>query len=1553
MKKKRFFKWALIILLSPILLFVILALLLYIPPIQNWAVKQLTAYASEQTGMEISIEHVDIGFPLDIGADGVLVIQEGDTIADIGRLVADMKLCPLFDGKVELDKVELHRAKINTRQFIDDMCIKGRFDLLTFHASPEGIDLEKEVYALNDLRLRQGDLTIQMSDTATIDTTEVTLMKIKFDKLHVERSHFTILIDSAANFHQPETTIKAYMGETDATSGLIDLGLSAYSIQHIDWADGALSYDSLFALSKTKLVIDDFLSAGDITKVDIKESHTDLRLMDYDTLEDVEVSGPIVLDAKGIRMPKLKVETPGSSIHLLADMDYAALEDSVTDTGQMKVDIDASIAKSDLMVFMKKMPPAFQTLWPVSQLKVKGSLQGNMQEARIPNLTIRLPLAFDLEASGTLRNLYDADNLLAQLDWKLNAHQLDFLLKPFDLLPPSIKIPAGLSLQGNVDIDGQKYKANLIARQGGASLRLNGDINLQSMAYDADIDIHDLNVQQYMPDLPITTLTTRATLRGQGTDFFDRSSWLEADAHISRLHYDGMQLDSIQAKARLNEGHAIASVTGDNKLFKGTVDVNALMDSDDFDGTIAADLRRINLKALGISDEPLTVGFCGHIDMESDLTDNHYINGLIGDIYINDSLAVHRPEDIGLLLNTNSDTTIVRMQSGSLVLKLDSDLPISDLAGKFAVLGDSLSSQLTQKVIHQPELKTMLPNTRISMSSGRNNPLADILSASTDIIFSDMKLDLTTSPTNGLNGEGHIYALTVDSTRIDTIRISLKDTPSGLTYQGRIANNKRNPSFVFTALIDGRVYERGASIGLRFYDRNGELGVRIGAYATAEEDGIRFRLVPDRPMLGYKEFSLNKDNFLFISNSNKLFAKVDLVADDDTGVKVYSESQDSTLLQDLTISLNRFDLQQLSSSIPFMPDVSGLLHGDFHLMMNQQSQISVASDMSIRNMGYEGVEMGNISTEFVYLQREDDTHAVQAVLYKNDSEIGTLNGEYKTEGQGHLNADLTLTRLPLELANGFIPDQLFGFDGYAEGQMAVKGALNNLDVDGEVYLDSARLFSLPYGVNLRFDNDPVRIIDAKLLLENFTMYAYNDNPLNIMGEVDFHDMGNMKMNLRMRARDFQLINAKQTTNSVAYGKMFVNFFATMNGPVDNLKMRSRLDILGTTDLRYILLDSPLSTDNQMDELVKFTDFNDTTQTVVERPVPDGLDVDMTISIDQGAHVRCDLNVEQTNYVDLYGGGDLRMRYNTDGLTLRGRYTLTNGQMKYSLPVIPLKTFTIQDGSYVEFTGDPGNPTLNITATERTKSDVGGEGQDPRQVTFDCGVIITKTLQDMGLEFTISAPEDLTVNSELATMSKEERAKLAVTMLTTGMYLSDGNTSAFSLNSALSTFLENEINNITGNALKTIDLDIGLNNTTDASGQMRTDYSFKFSKRFWNNRLKVQLGGNVSTGANVPSDQTFFNNVTMEYRLSPTANQYVKLFYNQNAYDWLDGYTGEYGGGFIWKRKLDRFIDIFRGSTSLKSGQKGNRINNNDSIKHWNNEQRIHLRTDSVTSIQQQ
>ncbi|MBL1488620.1 hypothetical protein ELC62_29680, partial [Klebsiella pneumoniae] len=87
----------------------------------------------------------------------------------------------------------------------------------------------------------------------------------------------------------------------------------------------------------------------------------------------------------------------------------------------------------------------------------------------------------------------------------------------------------------------------------------------------------------------------------------------------------------------------------------------------------------------------------------------------------------------------------------------------------------------------------------------------------------------------------------------------------------------------------------------------------------------------------------------------------------------------------------------------------------------------------------------------------------------------------------------------------------------------------------------------------------VRIQQSKILLENFTMYGNNDDtPLNIQGNIDFHDLSDMTMDVRMRASNLMLINTKRTPKSLAYGKAYVNFMAVMRGPLDRLRMRGKL-----------------------------------------------------------------------------------------------------------------------------------------------------------------------------------------------------------------------------------------------------------------------------------------------------------------------------------------------------------------------------------------------------------
>ena len=1544
---KKVLKWLGIAVLVPILLIVILAVLLYLPPVQNWAVKKVVAIASEKTGLEISIERVSLEFPLDLGIEGFRalhkndsIVNQTDTIADVRKMVCDVRLLPLFQKRVVIDELSLTDANLNTNGFISDLRVKGCLQELWL--SSDGIDLDQETVEVNGARLSEARLDIALSDTAAVDTTESTMKWI------VNADSVSIL-KSSLMIHLPGDTLnaQAYMGRAVAREVLADLGGKIYRVGSLDWTQGRLNYDNRFepevsgldynhlALSDINLCVDSIEYAAPNTSFIIK----DLRAKEKSGLQVKHLSVRVTMDDQRLTIPRLKLQTPDTEIETDLAMDFSTFDE--LQPGVMKLRLNAQIGKQDVMRFAGDMPQTFMRNYPNQPISIKGSVNGNMQHMVFTGLHINLPTAFRLTANGVADHVTDLRKLKADITLNARTENMNFVLALADsALMRNYRIP-GMAFDGTLKANGPRYTANLTLREGSGLVKLKGsasmptnakgDLLTAAMSYDADVSINRLNLHHFMPRDSIYTITADIKAKGNGTDFLSNKSRLIASAKVHQLQYGSWNLKQMSAEATLTNGHALASILGHNELLWGSIGVDAMLNTKKLMATISADLDKADLYRMRLADMPLTIGLCGSVDVVSDMKLTHRVTGLVDEIYITGKKETLRPDFIGLHINTTVDTVIARIQSGDFIVKLDAQGNYKRLLKKITILGDSVMAQMNKRIIDQPAIKSLLPEMKLHVESKRDNPMASLLKA-LDVQFKELMVDVNTSPVTGVNGQSYLYSLVYDSTRIDTIRLNLTQKGDRLTYQGQIRNNKRNPQFVFNALVDGAIHQHGALAGLRYYDQHDKMGVRLGVTAEMEHDGIRFKLLPERPTIGYKEFNLNKDNYLFMGRNKRIQAKVDLIADDKTGIKLYTENQDSTMLQDITLSINQLDLGEVTAVIPYLPRITGKLNGDYHILQDKNENLSVASDMGVRQMTFEGSPVGNISTELVYLMKEDDTHAVEARLMLDDEEFGMLSGIYKSDG--FIDAKFDMTRLPLSLINGFVPDQLIGLDGYGEGSVTIRGTAQHPEVNGEMFVDSAYLVSVPYGIRMRFDSDPVRIVGSKLLLENFGLYSSHNDLLNLMGSIDFSDTDRILMDMRMRAQNFLLIDSKQQTRSVAWGKAFVNFMARLRGPLDELNMRGRLDVLGSTDMTYMLLDSPLSTDTRLDELVKFTDFSYPTTSVVTKPAPSGLNIDLNVSVSQGAHIVCDLNADESNYVDLLGGGDLRMKYNSEGIDLTGRYTLTSGEMKYSLPVIPLKTFHVKEGSYVEFTGDPMNPKLNITATERVKSNITTDMGSTRSVLFDCGVIITKTLNDMGLEFVIEAPEDQSISGELATMSKEERGKLAVGMLTTGMYLADGNTGAFSMNSALSSFLQSEINNIAGSALKTLDLSVGIDNTTDASGMMHTDYSFKFAKRFFNNRLKIEFGGKVSSGNSdaMGQNQSFFDNVTMEYRLNQDATKNLKLFYNQNVYDWLEGYTGEYGVGFVWRRKLNSLLDIFTKTPRLTNPLAPIRSLRNDSTQ---------------------
>ena len=159
-----------IVLLIPVVLILLVSVLLYIPPVQNFAVKQAAYYAGKATGMQIGIERIRLSFPLNLTVRGVEVLTAPtDTLLTLKSLSVNVQALPLLKRSAGR-RYQPGRVKVNTGTFIEGMEIKGVLGRL--YAKADRINLSKERVTLNTIDLSDTAITLLLNDTTTkADTT--------------------------------------------------------------------------------------------------------------------------------------------------------------------------------------------------------------------------------------------------------------------------------------------------------------------------------------------------------------------------------------------------------------------------------------------------------------------------------------------------------------------------------------------------------------------------------------------------------------------------------------------------------------------------------------------------------------------------------------------------------------------------------------------------------------------------------------------------------------------------------------------------------------------------------------------------------------------------------------------------------------------------------------------------------------------------------------------------------------------------------------------------------------------------------------------------------------------------------------------------------------------------------------------------------------------------------------------------------------------------------------------------------------------------------------
>ena len=1529
MKKpiKKALKWLGITVATPIALFLLLAILLYIPPVQNFAVHQVANYLSGNLGMDVRIDKVRLAFPLDLAVHHMTAVEKGDTLLNADRLRLNVKLMPLFEGRADVDGFELYGLVIDTKSYISDTRIKGHAGQLT--AAAHGVDWEKELVNLDHARLHDADIYVTLSDTAKKDTTESKAKwNIAVKKVDIERSK--------VHLQMPGDSMRIYanLGRAALRGGAFDTGRNYYAVKALQLQDCDVNYDIPYikpvagidpnhiAVKRLTLMLDTLSYNNEGV---LRAGLRGLTLHEKCGLDVTRLSGSVYMDTTQLRLPALQLRTPASRIDADVAFDFKAF--SAGKGGHCQAMVDASIGYDDIRTLATGyVDKAYLRALPHKPLAIKGTMSGNIDHLRLPSLTLNMPGVLQASANG-YTNYVTKDWRNGKFNFNLRTKSMAAVRQ---LMPASLKqsinVPDGLSLRGKAAFNGSRYDADIKAGIGRGSLTAKAKLDVKRETYKVVATAHQLPIASIVRGVPVGPFSGSLRASGSGWDVMSPRTSLTADAKVNALSYERYPLGGISVKANLRGGKAVAHFEADNPLLQGNGHIEALLGRHNYEVAVKASLPNLDLKKLGVTADTLYFG----TDIDIKATANkaftaYALSGSIANNHFTTQRMSAMAKDILFDLATSRDTTTANISAGDLRLRLGAKGDIPHLGTHLARFANELQKEAKTYNIDQERLKTYLPVMAFYLDAGRDNPLYNIARMK-GYSFSSAYVNLNTDPHVGMTGDARMGALNVGALLLDTIDTHIFQDSTGVQMRGLVKNGKKNPN-PLEVRMRSYVMRSGAGIELSYYDSEGERGVDVGLQAALVDGGLNIHLYPENPVLAYRNFKVNKDNYIFLGKDNSIRADVDLLADDGTGLKIYGEPKDS--VNDLTVSVNQVNLGELSAVLPYMPKLSGMLSGDVHVTDDSQhKQLSAMASLNADNFKYEDMPLGNVGIDAVYLPKTGGEHQTSAFISSNGKEVLACNGTYFDRNGGTFEGDAQLHDFPLQMLNGFMAGTDVALKGIAGGDLRVNGSLDKPVINGSLDLDSAHIYSDVYGFDLRTDERALDIKDSRIIFSDYRLFSTGKEPMVLNGTFDMSDFERMRMDFAMRAKNFELINTRKKAQSMLFGKVYANYVGTLKGTTDNLSLRGKLEVLDRTDVTYILKDSPLSVDDRLHDLVQFTNFKDSTQTAQpEKAVDGGMDITMGISISDAAIFHCNLSDDGQSYVKLEGGGDMTLRMTQQGdMRMTGLFTTNSGEMKYQLPVIPLKTFQIVQGSYVQFTGDVMNPTLNIAAKERTKAVV-TEDDRQRSVAFDVGVKITKPLNDMGLEFTIEAPEDLNIQNQLASMSAEQRGKAAVTMMATGMYMTDETMmsgSGFKANNALNAFLQSEIQNIAGSALKTIDINLGVESGTSQTGTSTTDYSFQFAKRFWGNRISVIIGGKVSTGADATnSAESFINNVSVEYRLDQGATRYVKAFYDRDTQDPLEGQLTKTGAGLVLRRKTDKLgeLFIFRNKSKKKTAGK--------------------------------
>lgn len=1555
----------------PVILVLLVPVLLYIPPVQDWAVGFAAEKVNASTGMDVHVGRLRLTFPLRLKVDDVTVIEAaGDTMLTARSASVAVKMLPLLRGHVDVDGLSLDSAfyqlgNADSLMWLRAHIAKGDILATDILLKENTINLDRADISGLRVTLRMlEDTTETPTDTTTsapwliraglinitdvdysmammpvidslachIDraslnmaTVDMRSKKISGRSLHIDSVAATYIypaVDSIATPEAADTTVTPDSEMWTITADTLRLtGHQAlYAQRGVTPAPG---FDpSYIAASDIVIEVDSFYNRGTAIRVPLRTFTATERCG-----LPLRADGLFTMDGKEMNASSFNISTMRSMLRFDAVMGIGDLTADASLPLSLKG--NGTIAPADIALAF---PDMKAMLAPLGLLSFSTDIDGTAGELNVYNLDMSMPGIFRIKGNGAIDHPFDPVKAGGGITFNgalasLNDRRFTFL--------PIPSVPA-LSLNGSVDYHPGEASGDIEVTTSGGRLAAGGSWSARPQDYDATIALDRFPVDAFMPSLGVGRVTARATVDGRGYNPMAKNTSIDADINVKEITYLNETYSDIALNTSLHAGEATGTLESHNPGADATLGFSAWLQGDSIRYDLDGDLRDIDLMTLHLSDSlnsgHMHIASSGFYNVATQGTDiKADVSSLLWQL---PGITINPSSPLTLTSRSEDDGSRTSLANGDLNLLLTTPGSIFTFISGLPAAMTAIQSQMDSMRIDVPELSNVIPRFALHADMGRSNVAAQYLASSGIDIG---RLTASVSNDSLLRFNALLNTLSIDKTRLDTIRIDAVQHGEYLVYNASLNNRPGTFDDFAHATLNGFAGNTRASTFLKQENIKGEKGFNLGLNANIADSIITVKFIPLKPTIAYKPWTINKDNFLsYDMVTQHIDANLELTGDN-SFVRIFTthpEGQsvaetDSTHQHDryhgeqeaLKVQVSRVRLQDWLSINPFAPPVKGEISADlsFHY---EKPTITGNGTVSLADLYYGRDRVGDFDLDVNVANSAGGKLMADVTLMVDSIPTITARGVLNDSTLATpFMLDFRMIKFPMHVMNPFIPNRMATLSGQLNGSMQITGDMANPTFDGYINFDTAAVKVTMLGTSFRFSDEKIPVDSNVITFKNFNILACNDNPLAINGTVNARHISDILLDLDMAARNIQIVKADRARGgSDVYGKAFLDFFAGVKGNMQRINIDADISLLEGTNVTYVMPDAEQAITSQTDQdMVHFVQFNDTTTTYASDSIVSttlAINLNADLHLREGATVNVDLSSNGTNRVHVMPSGDLDFSMSPlNGSRLTGRVNINSGFVRYTPPLMSEKSFTFQDGSYIAFNGDMMNPVLNINAVDVVRSNVTQDGQNSRLVNFDVMLAITNTFNNMNVSFDLSTNDDITVQNELTSMSAEQRANQAMNLLLYNVY-TGANTKGSSLSgNPLFTFLTSQLNTWAANNIRGVDISFGIDQydrTYEGSTSTATTYSYRVSKSLFNDRFKIVVGGNYSTDAD--SDENFsqnlINDISFEYMLNASGSMYVKIFRHTGFESILEGEITQTGVGFVLKKKLNTLWELF-------------------------------------------